>query len=130
MQPGSQAFQYDLLTLLISRSASGSLSTVSLDRHTQVKATWMSPASAPNAFTVSEAEGLAERRLFLASLSETGVFLQGLFQMCETARYCRLVDVGYAKHFRVSHGDSEFASDHSHINGVESFLGVCKTAPQ
>jgi transposase-like protein len=34
--------------------------------------------------------------------------------------YDGLVDVGYSKHFRVSHGDNEFASDQSHINGIES----------
>ncbi len=36
--------------------------------------------------------------------------------------YNGLVDVGYAKHFRVHHGANEFARDgHCHINGIESF---------
>jgi transposase len=40
--------------------------------------------------------------------------------------YDGLVDVGYAKHFRVSHGDNEFAHDQSHINGIESFWAYAK----
>ena len=37
-----------------------------------------------------------------------------------------LVDVGYAKHFRVNHGANEFANDQSHINGIESFWSFAK----
>lgn len=40
--------------------------------------------------------------------------------------YDGLVDVGYAKHYRVSHGDNEFAHDQSHINGIESFWSFAK----
>jgi len=41
-----------------------------------------------------------------------------------------LVDVGYSKHFRVSHGDIEFARDgHCHINGIESFWSFTKRRP-
>ena len=40
--------------------------------------------------------------------------------------YDGLVDVGYEKHFRVSHGDNEFARDRSHINGIESFWAYVK----
>ncbi|SUO97550.1 Transposase and inactivated derivatives [Suttonella ornithocola] len=35
--------------------------------------------------------------------------------------YNGLVNVGYAKHFRVDHGNNEFAHGHCHINGIESF---------
>ena len=35
--------------------------------------------------------------------------------------YDGLVDLGYQKHFRVQHGNNEFANKHSHINGIESF---------
>ncbi len=35
--------------------------------------------------------------------------------------YNGLVDVGYAKHFRVQHGANEFANAGSHSNGIESF---------
>jgi transposase len=31
--------------------------------------------------------------------------------------YDGLGDVGYQKHFRVSHGDNEFANDESHLDG-------------
>jgi len=40
--------------------------------------------------------------------------------------YHGLVDVGYAKHFRVEHGKNEFANDQSHINGIESFWAYAK----
>src|SRR5919112_654182 len=40
--------------------------------------------------------------------------------------YDGLVDVGYAKHFRVNHGSNEFANDESHINGIESFWSFAK----
>ena len=40
--------------------------------------------------------------------------------------YDGLVDVGYAKHFRVHHGANEFANSESHINGIESFWSYAK----
>lgn len=40
--------------------------------------------------------------------------------------YHGLVDVGYAKHYRVEHGSNEFANDVSHINGIESFWAYAK----
>ncbi len=40
--------------------------------------------------------------------------------------YNGLVDVGYSKHFRVSHGENEFASGNQHINGIESFWSYAK----
>ena len=40
--------------------------------------------------------------------------------------YHGLVDVGYAKHYRVEHSTNEFANDHSHINGIESFWAYAK----
>ena len=41
--------------------------------------------------------------------------------------YNGLVDLGYQKHFRVNHGENEFATERSHINGIESFWGYAKT---
>ena len=40
--------------------------------------------------------------------------------------YDGLVDVGYAKHLRVQHGEDEFANEQSHINGIESFWSYAK----
>ena len=37
-----------------------------------------------------------------------------------------LVDMGFAKHFRVRHGDNEFARSVQHINGIESFWSYAK----
>ena len=41
--------------------------------------------------------------------------------------YDGLVDLGYQKHFRVEHGNNEFANSHCHINGIESFWAFAKT---
>ena len=41
--------------------------------------------------------------------------------------YNGLVDLGYKKHYRVRHGDNEFATELSHINEIESFWGYAKT---
>ena len=40
--------------------------------------------------------------------------------------YDGLVDVGYDKHFRVQHGQNEFARGSQHINGIESFWSFAK----
>lgn len=40
--------------------------------------------------------------------------------------YDGLVDIGYYKHFRVNHGDNEFARGEYHINGIESFWSYAK----
>jgi len=40
--------------------------------------------------------------------------------------YDGLVDVGYEKHFRVHHGNNEFAQGNRHINGIESFWSSAK----
>lgn len=40
--------------------------------------------------------------------------------------YDGLVDVGYAKHFRVEHGANQFVFGSRHINGIESFWSFAK----
>ena len=43
--------------------------------------------------------------------------------------YDGLVDWGYKRHYRVSHGDNEFVSPDNpknHINGIENFWGLAK----
>ena len=40
--------------------------------------------------------------------------------------YDGLVDIGYDKHFRVHHGENEFARDNFHINDIESFWNYGK----
>ena len=40
--------------------------------------------------------------------------------------YDGLVDVGYAKHYRVHHGQNEFVRGNSHVNGIESFWSYAK----
>jgi transposase-like protein len=41
--------------------------------------------------------------------------------------YGGLVDVGYAKRFRVDHERGEFAGGHAHVNGIEGFRGYAKS---
>jgi transposase len=41
--------------------------------------------------------------------------------------YDGLVNFGYRKHYRVKHGDNEFANGKNHINGIENFWGLAKT---
>ena len=36
------------------------------------------------------------------------------------------MDLGYKKHFRVYHSKDEFVRGNSHINGIDSFWGLCK----
>jgi transposase len=40
--------------------------------------------------------------------------------------YSGLVDLGYKKHYRVHHGNNEFANGKRHINGIESFWSFAK----
>ena len=40
--------------------------------------------------------------------------------------YDGLADYGYKKHYRVKHGQNEFAVGNNHINGIENFWGLCK----
>ncbi len=40
--------------------------------------------------------------------------------------YDGLVDVGFDKHFRVNHGQNEFAKGNAHVNGIESFWSYAK----
>ena len=40
--------------------------------------------------------------------------------------YDGLVDIGFDKHFRVNHGNNEFANGERHINGIESFWSYAK----
>ena len=40
--------------------------------------------------------------------------------------YDGLVDIGFDKHFRVHHGENEFAVGNNHINGIESFWSYAK----
>ena len=44
--------------------------------------------------------------------------------------YDGLVDVGYDRHFRVHHGQDEFAQGAAHSNGIESFWGFAKARLQ
>ena len=54
------------------------------------------------------------------------VSLQSIVHSDGWPGYDGLVDVGYAKHLRVHHGQDEFARGRSHINGIESFWSYAK----
>jgi transposase len=40
--------------------------------------------------------------------------------------YDGLADFGYKRHYRIKHGENEFAIGPNHINGIENFWGLCK----
>lgn len=44
--------------------------------------------------------------------------------------YDGLVDVGFAKHFRVNHSNNQFANGPVHVNGIESFWSFAKRRMQ
>ncbi len=56
-----------------------------------------------------------------------GFSLLDMKRFVDDRGYNGLVDLGYKKHFRVHHGQNEFARGKSHINGIESFWGYAKT---
>jgi len=41
--------------------------------------------------------------------------------------YDGLVNFGYKKHYRIHHGENEFAAGPNHINGIENFWSIAKT---
>lgn len=41
--------------------------------------------------------------------------------------YDGLVNFGYKKHYRIKHGENEFAVGRNHVNGIENFWGIAKT---
>ena len=55
------------------------------------------------------------------------VSLESVIHTDGLTSYHGLVDLGYKKHFRVQHGEGEFADGSNHINGIESFWGYAKT---
>lgn len=40
--------------------------------------------------------------------------------------YDGIIDLGYKKHYRIQHGNDEFAIGPNHINGIEGFWGLAK----
>ena len=66
-------------------------------------------------------------RATLQGIIKGHVCLESIIHSDGWKGYDGLVDVGYQKHFRVEHGNNEFANDKSHINGIESFWAYAKT---
>jgi len=54
------------------------------------------------------------------------VSLQSIIHSDGWPGYDGLVDVGYARHLRVNHGEDQFVDGRSHINGIESFWSYAK----
>lgn len=66
------------------------------------------------------------RKRTLLTLIRGQVSLDSVIHTDGWRAYDGLVDVGYAKHFRVQHSDNEFVVNNSHINGIESFWAFAK----
>ena len=45
----------------------------------------------------------------------------------EWKAYDGLVNAGYKHHYRVKHGQDNFADGRAHVNGIENFWGIAKT---
>ena len=67
------------------------------------------------------------RRSMLQAVIRGRVSLESIIHTDGWRGYNGLVDLGYKKHFRVHHGQNEFARGKNHINGIESFWGYAKT---
>jgi transposase len=66
-------------------------------------------------------------KVTLQAIIRGKVVLDSIIYSDRLKSYDGLVDVGYDKHFRIDHGNNEFARGHNHINGIEGFWGVAKT---
>ena len=66
------------------------------------------------------------RKKTLQDIIRGKVALESLIHSDGWRGYNGLVDVGYDTHYRVHHGDDEFARGSAHINGIESFWSYAK----
>ena len=66
------------------------------------------------------------RRRTLLAVIRGRVALDAVVNSDSWRGYDGLVDVGYAKHFRINHGRGEFVRGTAHVNGIESFWSYAK----
>ena len=66
------------------------------------------------------------RKATLQAIIRGRVALEAVIHSDGWRGYDGLVDVGYAKHLRVEHGNNEFGFGSRHINGIESFWSFAK----
>jgi transposase-like protein len=65
-------------------------------------------------------------KLTLQAIIRGKVDLESVIHSDSWRGYDGLVDLGYKKHYRVHHGENEFANGKRHINGIESFWSYAK----
>lgn len=66
------------------------------------------------------------RRATLMAVIQGRVTLTSELHSDAYAAYDGLVDLGYAKHYRLNHNQDEFVRGTQHINGIESFWSYAK----
>jgi transposase len=66
------------------------------------------------------------RRATLRAAVQGRVALASVVHSDHWTGYDGLIDVGYAKHYRINHAVNEFARGPQHINGIESFWSYAK----
>lgn len=66
------------------------------------------------------------RKATLQAIIRGRVALESVIHSDGWRGYDGLVDVGFAKHLRVEHGNNEFGFGSRHINGIESFWSFAK----
>jgi transposase len=70
---------------------------------------------------------LTARRPLCKPLSAVAWLRRSSFHSDGWRGYDGLVDVGYAKHYRVHHGQHEFVRGNSQVNGIESFWSYARS---
>jgi transposase-like protein len=66
------------------------------------------------------------RKATLQAIIRGRVALESVIHSDGWRGYDGLVDVGFARHLRVEHGNNEFGFGTRHINGIESFWSFAK----
>lgn len=66
------------------------------------------------------------RKVTLMKVIRGRISLESVIHSDGWSAYDGLVDVGYAKHFRVQHHLDDFGAKDNHINGIESFWSFAK----
>jgi transposase len=66
------------------------------------------------------------RKASLLALIRVHVSLESIVHSDSWKTYVGLEDMGFEKHFRVNHGENEFARGNRHRNGIESYWSYAK----
>jgi transposase-like protein len=69
---------------------------------------------------------LGARQATLQAVSRGKLDLESTIHSDGWTSYNGLMDLGHKKHYRVQHGNNEFANETSHVNEIGNFWGITK----